>query len=93
MKHKSILVTSVALAVAGSPWVAAADEAAAQGGALEEVVITATKRESTVQGHPDQRHGDHGGRYRQQGIDGLQQPCADRAWHRHAHLRARPDGI
>jgi iron complex outermembrane recepter protein len=52
MKHKSILVTSVALAVAGSPWVAAADEAAAQGGALEEVVITATKRESTVQDTP-----------------------------------------
>ena len=53
MKHKSILVTSVALAVAGSPWAAAAAAAAAdQGTDLEEVVITATKRESTVQDTP-----------------------------------------
>jgi len=48
MKHKSILVSSVALAVAGSSWAAAAD----QGSDLEEVVITATKRESTVQNTP-----------------------------------------
>src|ERR1039457_7159815 len=53
VKHKSILVTSVALAVAGSPWAAAAAAAAAdQGTGLEEVVITATKRESTVQDTP-----------------------------------------
>jgi len=49
VKHKSILVTSVALAVAGSPWAAAAAD---QGTDLEEVVITATKRESTVQDTP-----------------------------------------
>ncbi len=52
MKYKSIWVTSVALAVAGGPWVAAAAaaaEAANQGNDIEEVVITATKRESTVQ--------------------------------------------
>ena len=42
MKHKSILVTSVALAVAGSPWAAAA--AAEQGTDLEAVVITAVSR-------------------------------------------------
>jgi iron complex outermembrane recepter protein len=51
VKYKSILVTSVALAFAASPWVAAAAEATAagQGNDIEEVVITATKRESTVQ--------------------------------------------
>src|SRR6204780_2763538 len=50
MKHKSILITSVPAAVAASPWavVAAAD----QGTELEEVLITATKRESTVQDTP-----------------------------------------
>jgi outer membrane receptor protein involved in Fe transport len=48
MKHKSILAASVALALAGSSWAAAAD----QGSDLEEVVITATKRASTVQDTP-----------------------------------------
>jgi iron complex outermembrane recepter protein len=43
VKHNSILVAAVALAVAGSAW------AAEQSGDLEEVVITATKRVSTVQ--------------------------------------------
>jgi iron complex outermembrane recepter protein len=43
VKHNSMLVAAVALAVAGSAW------AAEQSGDLEEVVITATKRASTVQ--------------------------------------------
>jgi iron complex outermembrane recepter protein len=47
MKHKSVLVIAAALAVGASPW-AAADS----GNDLEEVLITATKRESTVQDTP-----------------------------------------
>jgi iron complex outermembrane recepter protein len=43
VKYNSMLVTAVALAVAGSAW------AAEQSGDIEEVVITATKRVSTVQ--------------------------------------------
>src|SRR5579863_3490933 len=55
MKQKGILVTSVALAVSAGPWAAAAAATTAatdQGPSLEEVVITATKRESTVQDTP-----------------------------------------
>ena len=50
MKNRNILITSIGLAIAGSPW--AAVMAADQGGDLEEVMITATKRESTVQDTP-----------------------------------------
>jgi len=50
MKQKSILVASVAIAVAGSPWAAAATADLSTD--LEEVVITATKRQSTVQDTP-----------------------------------------
>ena len=47
MKHKNILAASMALAVAGSAW-AEADSSTE----LPEIVITATKRESTVQDTP-----------------------------------------
>jgi iron complex outermembrane recepter protein len=47
VKHKSILAASVALAVAGSAW-AEGDPSTA----IPEIVITATKRESTVQDTP-----------------------------------------
>jgi iron complex outermembrane receptor protein len=47
VKHKNILATSVALAVAGSAW--AESDLNTE---LPEIVITATKRESTVQDTP-----------------------------------------
>jgi iron complex outermembrane receptor protein len=47
VKHKNILAASIALAVAGSAWAEADQDAQ-----LPEIVITATKRESTVQDTP-----------------------------------------
>src|SRR5579863_7249065 len=47
VKHKNILAASMALAIAGSAW-AEADSSTE----LPEIVITATKRESTVQDTP-----------------------------------------
>lgn len=47
VKHKKILAASIALAVAGGAW-AEGDESTA----IPEIVITATKRESTVQDTP-----------------------------------------
>ena len=47
MKHKKILAASIALAVAGGAW-AEGDESTV----IPEIVITATKRESTVQDTP-----------------------------------------
>lgn len=47
MKHKNILAASVALAVAGSAW--AEGDSSTE---IPEIVITATKRESTVQDTP-----------------------------------------
>ena len=47
MKHKNILAAAVALAVAGGAW--AAGDSSTE---LPEIVITATKRQSTVQDTP-----------------------------------------
>src|SRR5271163_1237258 len=48
VKHKSILAAAVALAVTGSAWAAEADSSTE----LPEIIITATKRASTVQDTP-----------------------------------------